>query len=194
MFGFRLIFALTVPMALFSCAAQPALANGKPLDHYPVADHMPAMIATSFDLARQSVKGRPGVLVDWNGADDATRIAAPVVAPQANKTGTDPVNLLPPERPARRIPRSEWVYQTLNVIDGLQTIRCLDTGRCHEANPLLGKNPSPGKLIGVKAASGIVHYLITRELVRRGGPVNTWEFITIAVQGGVVALNMRFVL
>ena len=94
----------------------------------------------------------------------------------------------------RRIARREVVYQVLNVVDAVQTISCLDRGVCHELNPLLGRDPSAGKVIAFKAASGGVHYLVTR-LFESYAPeaVAPWQITTIGIQGGAVAWNMQFV-
>ena len=94
----------------------------------------------------------------------------------------------------RRTARREIAYQVLNAVDAVQTISCLERGVCHEMNPLLGRSPSPGKVLAFKAASGGVHYLVTRLLEAEApGAVNGWQITTIAIQGGVVAWNMQFV-
>ena len=94
----------------------------------------------------------------------------------------------------RRTARREIAYQVLNVVDAVQTISCLERGVCHEMNPLLGRNPSSGRVLAFKAASGGVHYLVTRLLEAEApGAVNGWQITTIAIQGGVVAWNMQFI-
>ena len=94
----------------------------------------------------------------------------------------------------RRVARREIVYQVLNAVDAVQTISCLDRGVCHELNPLLGRNPSAGKVLAFKAASGGVYYLVTKLLQAEApGAVGAWQITSIAIQGGAVAWNMQFV-
>lgn len=94
---------------------------------------------------------------------------------------------------AAPLPRAEYVYQALNIVDAVQTIDCLNRNVCHEGNPLLGKRPSAINLVGFKLSAGGLHYLITRILMR-GDPRNVriWEIGTIAIQSGTVVANMRF--
>lgn len=89
--------------------------------------------------------------------------------------------------------RWEIVYLVLNVIDAAQTIDCLKRNVCQEANPLFGKNPSAGKLIGVKAAGGVVHWLLFSHF-RKTNPQFARRFaqLSVVIQGGVVAANARF--
>lgn len=94
---------------------------------------------------------------------------------------------------AKDVPDSEYVFQALNIIDGLQTIDCLKRDVCHEANPLLGRNPSTGKLVAVKVGTGVIHYLIARRLYERNPrAAHLFETISIGIQGGIVAANLRF--
>jgi len=89
----------------------------------------------------------------------------------------------------------EIAYQVLNAVDTAETIDCLNQDVCHEANPLLGRNPSPGKLIAVKAGTGVAHYAVARFLrYRDPEAARLFQFLTIAIQGGVVAANLRFAL
>jgi len=94
---------------------------------------------------------------------------------------------------AAPLPRAEYAFQALNVIDAAQTIDCLDRHVCHEGNPIIGHDPSKATLIGVKIGTGAVHYLITRWLMRDYPRiVRAWEIASITVQGGIVAANLRF--
>lgn len=94
---------------------------------------------------------------------------------------------------AKDVPDSEYVFQALNLVDGIQTIDCLNRNVCHEANPLLGRNPSTTKIIGVKLGTGAVHYLIARHLYARNPKAaHLFETISIVFQGSVVAANLRF--
>ena len=87
----------------------------------------------------------------------------------------------------------ELAYQALNIVDTAQTLDFLDRGVAHEANPLIGRNPKPLKLIAIKALGGAAHYLLVREVYRHDPKTAKWVAIaSVALQGGVVAANLRF--
>jgi hypothetical protein len=87
----------------------------------------------------------------------------------------------------------ELVFQSLNAIDAVQTIDCLNRQICYELNPLMGKHPSTEKVIGFKVANGIIHYILTKEIYKRNPKsARTFQYISIGIQGSVVAANMRF--
>lgn len=88
----------------------------------------------------------------------------------------------------------EIAFQALNAIDAVQTCHTVGSGRAVEANPLLGRNPSCGKVIGFKVASGVLHYVIADHLRDRDpGAAKVFQIVSLVLQGGVVAANMRFV-
>jgi hypothetical protein len=89
------------------------------------------------------------------------------------------------------VPRSEYVWQALNAADAAETLSCLHRGVCRELNPLFGPYPSDAKLIGGKVAEGILHLLISHALRDKPNQERIFETLTIAVQGGVVAANLR---
>lgn len=98
------------------------------------------------------------------------------------------------EKIERRIERREIAYQLLNVIDGVQTISCLEAGKCEEMNPLLGKRPSAGEVVAFKIAGGGLHYLGTRFLEDKfPEAVAPFQIISVVAMGGAVAWNMQFV-
>lgn len=103
-----------------------------------------------------------------------------------------------PARATEDWEKLEATYQVLNFIDLAQTDTCLRAKTCVELNPLLGKNPSTEKLIAFKLAGGVLHYIITKELVKSTGPdskeVKVWLYGSILVQGAVVGLNFRIIL
>lgn len=91
------------------------------------------------------------------------------------------------------IKRLEIVFQTLNAVDAIQTIDCLNRNVCTEMNPILGKNPSTEKIIGLKVAGGVFHYLITKEIYKRDpNAARIFQYVSIGLQGSVVAANLRF--
>lgn len=92
----------------------------------------------------------------------------------------------------------ETGYQVLNAVDAAQTCRFLATGRGVEINPsmraLIGEKPSCGAVIGTKAAFGVLHWLIFDHLRDRNPKAaKVFAKVSVFVQGGVVAANMRLV-
>ncbi len=91
--------------------------------------------------------------------------------------------------------RWELAYQLASALDAAETIYCLRTDpTCEEANPLMGKHPSTAKIILTKAAFGLIHYEFTHRLARHN-PRAAMRIsqISFALQGAVVALNMRVI-
>lgn len=88
----------------------------------------------------------------------------------------------------------EIAYQALNAVDAVQTCHIVGSGRGYELNPLLGKHPSCGKVVGVKLATGLIHYLIADHLNDRNPKAaKAFQIVSIVIQGGVVAANFRLV-
>lgn len=88
----------------------------------------------------------------------------------------------------------EYAYQTLNLIDAVQTVSLLSKDGHHEENPILGKNPSPIVVVGYKAMGGLLHYGMTKFLLSESPKhAKIFQQLSLAVQGGVVAWNMQFV-
>ena len=97
--------------------------------------------------------------------------------------------------PARadELTRYEVAFQVLNAADAVQTCDFLARGRAYELNPILGRHPSCATVIGFKIAAGGVHYLLVREIAKTDPKLaKIVQIVTIAVQGGVVAANLRF--
>lgn len=87
----------------------------------------------------------------------------------------------------------EYIYQALNVVDVIQTVTCLEAGRCHESNPTFGRNPHRTKLVASKMVFGALHYAMTRYLLKNHNEmVDEWMIGSIVLQGGVVMWNMQF--
>jgi hypothetical protein len=90
------------------------------------------------------------------------------------------------------IKKLEIVYQSLSAVDAIQTIDCLNRNICYEANPIWGRYPSTEKIIGIKVVSGIIHYLLVKEIYERDPKAaRTFQYVSIGVQGTIVAANMR---
>ena len=88
----------------------------------------------------------------------------------------------------------EYAFQTLNLIDAVQTVSLLSKDGYHEKNPILGKDPSPIVVVGYKAMGGLLHYGMTKLLLSESPKhAKIFQQLSLAVQGGVVAWNMQFV-
>lgn len=91
-------------------------------------------------------------------------------------------------------PKTEWVYQGAALADMLTTldIKRHPVAKIVETNPFLGSRPSDAKVLGYFAATGALHWLITRELVNENVPlsvINAWEYVSIGIETGVMAHN-----
>ena len=98
--------------------------------------------------------------------------------------------------PALAEPWQKWEtgYQILNATDAVQTCRFLADGRAYELNPILGRHPSCGAVVGFKIGTGVLHYLLVREVAKRDPNAAKWVAVaSVALQGGVVFANLRFV-
>ncbi len=94
--------------------------------------------------------------------------------------------------------KREVAFQVLNAADAATTCHAVNSGQAVEGNPLisgvLGKRPSCGSLVAFKAATGALHWLIASEINKRDPNGAKWfQIVSIGVQGGVVAANLRFV-
>lgn len=92
----------------------------------------------------------------------------------------------------------EIALQALNVVDTVQTCHFLSTGRAVEGNPvitgILGKHPKCGELVAFKIGFGALHWFVA-DRINRSDPkaAKVFQIVSIGIQGGVVAANMRFV-
>jgi len=95
------------------------------------------------------------------------------------------------ERMRHRNRSLEIAYQVLNVADAALTINCVSSRNCHELNPLMGSKPSVIRVVGAKAAFGLLHYLAYKNLNRTNPqPLQVFEYVSVGVMGGVVVWNM----
>ena len=103
--------------------------------------------------------------------------------------------LIPTQAMAEPFPvRKEIAFQLLNAVDAAQTIACTKSTRCHEVNPIFGRKPSVEKIVGIKVATGVIHFAIARFLFKDSpADQDSFEKVSILIQGGIVAANMRIV-
>lgn len=111
--------------------------------------------------------------------------------PAATPTDTFEQRISPAEY---RAYRWEAAYQVLNIIDTVQTIRAMDSGRAVESNPIYGKHPTRGRIVATKVACAMIHGAFVVHLVKSGRPRTATRVAKISaiIQGGVVAANLRF--
>ena len=89
--------------------------------------------------------------------------------------------------------RWELSYLALSAIDTAQTLDCLHRNKCSEGNPIFGSHPSAKRLIVTRVLIGAAHFAVFKALNDRN-PINGRSFAIggAVVEGGVVALNMRY--
>lgn len=168
-------------------------------------------ILSSLSLSDTSSPGQNYTLIPVEAQSAAATIAIPAVAfgppdtvaPQTTGLPQPASVTLDPEQEAQRIKRRklktiqrlEIAYQVLGALDAAQTISCVSKPTCHEGNPLLGKRPSVGAILGFKLAAGLLHYAAMRNQVKKDrlDSALTFEIISISVQGIVCGLNFRHV-
>ena len=89
--------------------------------------------------------------------------------------------------------RWEFAYLGLSAVDAIQTIQCIERGKCTESNPLFGKRPSAETVILAKLIGSGVQFALFNA-ARRKDPKLALRLaqVSFALQGTVVALNARF--
>lgn len=95
-----------------------------------------------------------------------------------------------------RLPTTEWVWQGLHLVDGLQTYQvALHPDKYRETNPLLGPNPSKGEVIGYTVGVAALHMAATMYFQEKYGvdspSVKFFQYATLAIKGTGVALNFK---
>jgi hypothetical protein len=101
---------------------------------------------------------------------------------------------LPATVPAKNIatPGTEWLFDLALTADMLQTLNIHRTPPLYESNAFLGSRPSEAKIIGYSLTCGVLHYLVTRELINKyssSSIVSMWESGTIGLEMVVVKHN-----
>lgn len=150
------------------------------------------------DLGAIPIEGPRSIL---GTASDTNRIAPspmtsgpppPTVGASSNAPASADNTPDPRKNRWKSVRNLEIAYQVLNLVDLAETISCIDRHRCVEANPMIGRNPSNGRLVGYKLATGAVHYVITRYLFNKHPDVlDEWMVGSLVLQGGVVMWNLQ---
>lgn len=92
------------------------------------------------------------------------------------------------------LPRSEWVWQSLHLVDGIQTYKAAQRPDLYrEVNPLLGPHPSTGEVVAYTVGMSILHAAAASYIQRTYGEpsLTFFEYTTIAVKGAGVAINFK---
>lgn len=83
---------------------------------------------------------------------------------------------------------AEAAYQGLALVDMGTTLDIRKHPGFSETNPILGRHPSDGKVIGYFAACGISHAVITHSLVNAG-----WTKTAAAWEAASIGMELNFV-
>lgn len=88
-------------------------------------------------------------------------------------------------------PMTEWLFDAALTADALQSLRAQQMG-LSETNSVLGAHPNQAQTVGYFVGAGVIHYLLTRELIRQHVPssiVQMWETGTIGLEMAYVKHN-----
>lgn len=104
----------------------------------------------------------------------------------------------PAGTPTPRTPASEWLFDLALTADTLQTLDIHRHPGFTEMNTIEGRHPNQAQILGYALTMGVLHYLVTRELLKHStsGVVSMWESGTIGLELIVVkrnaSLGLRF--
>ena len=93
--------------------------------------------------------------------------------------------------PSLATPGTEWLFDAALGADMLQTLDLHRAGLT-ESNPLLGVHPNQSTTVGYFVGAGVIHYLLTRELIRQHvstSLLQAWEAGTIGIEMAYVKRN-----
>lgn len=89
----------------------------------------------------------------------------------------------------------ERAWQTLHLVDALQTHDAASDGCHRESHPvtqtLIGEQPSPGRVIAWAGASAVFHAMVTELLLGNEHPrlARWWNYLTIADSAYAIGHN-----
>lgn len=92
------------------------------------------------------------------------------------------------------LPKSEFVWQGLHLVDGIQTYKAAQRPNLYrEVNPLLGSHPSTGEVIAYTAGMSVIHAGLACWIREKYGEPSSqfFQYTTIAIKGAGVALNFK---
>jgi hypothetical protein len=91
------------------------------------------------------------------------------------------------------LPTAEYVYLGLHTADFAITAVCLDKVKhCSESNPIYGRHPSAGKLVGLWLGSSIAQATVI-SLIQDHNPkaAELGAKMSVAIGVGIVAWNLK---
>ena len=94
--------------------------------------------------------------------------------------------------PAERA--SELSYQSLHLIDTLQTLDIRRHPWGMETNPVLGRQPSDGAIIAYMAGEAVLHLIVSDQLARHDAPAwmrAAWHVTSVSMAGNTVRNNAQ---
>ena len=132
---------------------------------------------------------------DGGPSPQTSQVPMPTSAP-TSAPGSDDDRNQHDRNERRRLAHLELLFQVLNAADAATTISCVERSICNEQNPLYGSHrPGWGRIAGVKAGVGALHYLIYRTLAKSEPRLaRMFELTTITIQGATVIWNMTITL
>lgn len=157
-------------------------------------------ISQEFDLRHLDVLEEHAEHEDASSANQHSLASAPSVhreeegrlAEYPDEGGDYTENEIIVERERlKRIGQLETAYHIFNAADVALTLACLERAGCSEANPLFGSDPDPIVVVGTKVAGSVVYHLLLEEIAGRDARLaEIMAVATVAIQGGVVGINL----
>jgi hypothetical protein len=124
------------------------------------------------------------LLLFINGQVNAQTVDTTVSAPMV------PVAPLPKQLPVPT-PATEWLFDAALTADTLQTLYIHKMPGYTEMNVIEGRRPSESVIIGYGVTCAVLHYIVTRELIKHStnSVVQMWESGTLGLEVIVVKRN-----
>lgn len=94
--------------------------------------------------------------------------------------------------PAERA--SELSYQSLHLIDTLQTLDIARQPGHYETNPVLGRHPSDRAVLAYMAGEALLHVVVSDQLARHDAPAwmrAAWHVTSVSMAGNTVRANAQ---
>lgn len=89
---------------------------------------------------------------------------------------------------------AELAYQSLHVVDTLQTLDIARHPGHYETNPILGRYPSRGEILAYMAGEAALHLIVSDQLARRDAPAwmrSAWHVTSVGMATNTVRSNAR---
>jgi len=89
---------------------------------------------------------------------------------------------------------AELAYQSLHVVDTLQTLSIRHTPGTWETNPMLGRSPSDGAVLAYMAGEAALHLIVSDQLARHDAPAwmrAAWHVTSVGMATNTVRSNAQ---